>query len=45
MITKGVEANDLVVNAGQLKLRNGSRVVIDNSVQPTNDPNPKPVEQ
>ncbi|GHB46631.1 MexH family multidrug efflux RND transporter periplasmic adaptor subunit [Pseudovibrio japonicus] len=44
VIEKGVEANDLVVNAGQLKLRNGSRVVIDNSVQPTNDPNPKPVE-
>ena len=44
VIEKGVDANALVVNAGQLKLRNGSRVVIDNSIQPTNDPNPKPVE-
>ncbi len=41
-ILKGVNENDVVVIAGQVKLRNGAGVVIDNSVQPSNDPNPKP---
>ncbi|QUS56652.1 efflux RND transporter periplasmic adaptor subunit [Pseudovibrio brasiliensis] len=45
VISKGLKADELVVSAGQLKLRNGSKVVIDNSVLPLNDPNPKPVEQ
>jgi membrane fusion protein (multidrug efflux system) len=31
-----------VVTAGQLKLRNGSLVSVDNTVQPSNSPNPNP---
>jgi membrane fusion protein (multidrug efflux system) len=41
-VTSGVEPGDIVVSAGQLKLRNGIAVVVDNSVQPTNAPNPTP---
>ena len=40
----GVKAGDVVVTAGQLKLRNGTSVAIDNSVKPTDDPNPTPQE-
>jgi membrane fusion protein, multidrug efflux system len=43
-IVKGVNANDTVVTAGQMKLRNGSPLHIDNTVQPTNEPNPHPTE-
>jgi membrane fusion protein, multidrug efflux system len=41
-ILKGITANDVVVTAGQLKLRNGSEVKIDNAVQPTDNPAPMP---
>ena len=41
-ILKGIGANDVVVTAGQLKLHNGALVQIDNSVQPTDDPAPRP---
>jgi len=41
-ITSGLKPGDTVVTAGQIKLRNGSPVVINNSIQPTNDPNPQP---
>ena len=44
-ILKGIKANDTVVTAGQLKLHNGSVVKVDNSVQPTNNPAPAPVDQ
>jgi membrane fusion protein (multidrug efflux system) len=44
-ILKGVNQGDVVVTAGQVKLRNGVPVVIDNSVQPSNDPNPKPTDK
>jgi membrane fusion protein (multidrug efflux system) len=44
-ILKGVNEGDMVVTAGQIKLRNGVTVAIDNSVQPTNDPNPKPTDK
>jgi membrane fusion protein (multidrug efflux system) len=40
-IVDGVEVGDRVVTSGQLKLRNGSRVKIDNSVTPSNDPDPQ----
>ena len=39
-VLQGVKAGDIVVTSGQLKLRNGSVVVINNKVQPTNNPNP-----
>jgi membrane fusion protein, multidrug efflux system len=38
----GVKEGDVVVTAGQIKLRNGTPVVLNNSVQPSNDINPKP---
>lgn len=40
-IVGGVKAGEVVVTAGQLKLRNGSPVVVNNSVQPANNPNPQ----
>ncbi len=41
-ITKGVAAGDTVVTAGQLKLRNGSVVTVDNSVPVPDSANPNP---
>jgi membrane fusion protein (multidrug efflux system) len=40
----GVKEGDVVVTAGQLKIKNGTPVAIDNSVRPSNDPNPTPQE-
>ena len=40
-VLEGVEPGQRVVTAGQLKLRNGSRVKIDNSIEPANDPSPE----
>jgi membrane fusion protein, multidrug efflux system len=44
-ILKGIKEGDTVVTSGQLKLRNGAAVVINNSIQPLNDPAPKPVDE
>jgi membrane fusion protein, multidrug efflux system len=44
-VLKGVKEGQLVVTSGQVKLKNNTPVVIDNSVQPANSPNPKPQEQ
>jgi membrane fusion protein, multidrug efflux system len=41
-VLTGVNPGDQVVTAGQLKLRNGSPVAVNNSVQPSNSPNPNP---
>ena len=41
-ILKGLKDGDRVVTSGQLKLKNGALVVIDNSVKPSNDRDPKP---
>ena len=38
----GVKEGDVVVSAGQIKLRNGSTVIVNNAVQPTDDVNPTP---
>jgi len=43
-VVKGINSGDTVVTAGQIKLRNGSPLHIDNSVQPTDNPNPHPTE-
>lgn len=43
-VVKGLKAGDRVVTSGQMKLRNGAPVRIDNSVVPTNDPKPTPAE-
>jgi membrane fusion protein (multidrug efflux system) len=44
-VLRGIEPGAQVVTAGQIKLRNGSTVVVNNAIQPRNDPNPAPVEQ
>ena len=44
-ILKGVAEGDMVVTSGQIKLRNGVPVVVDNRVVPKNDPDPKILDQ
>jgi membrane fusion protein (multidrug efflux system) len=44
-VLKGLRAGDTVVTSGQLKLKNGSKVAIDNTVVPANNPAPQPVDQ
>jgi membrane fusion protein (multidrug efflux system) len=44
-ILKGVSEGALVITSGQLKLKNGTAVRIDNSVHPLNDQSPAPQEQ
>lgn len=41
-VLAGVQPGDEVVTAGQVKLHNGSPVVVNNKLQPGNDPNPNP---
>ncbi len=41
-VTSGLNPGDVVVTAGQLKLRNGSLVSINNSLQPSDDANANP---
>lgn len=43
-VLEGLSAQDQVVTSGQIKLRNGSEVRIDNSVAPSSDPTPLPKE-
>ena len=43
-ILKGLQEGDVVVTSGQIKLKSGSAIQIDNSVQPANSPNPAPQE-
>lgn len=43
-VLKGVKDGDTVVTAGQVKLHNGAPVMINNSVEPSDNPNPTPVE-
>lgn len=43
-ILTGVKEGDPVVTAGQIKLRNGIPVTVNNEVQPANEPNPAPHE-
>jgi len=44
-ILGGLKQGEVVVTSGQLKLKNDTPVNINNSVQPTFNPNPQPVEQ
>jgi membrane fusion protein (multidrug efflux system) len=41
-VLSGVRPGDEVVTAGQLKLRNGAMVVVNNTLLPPNNPNPNP---
>jgi membrane fusion protein (multidrug efflux system) len=44
-ILSGVEDGQTVVTAGQIKLRNGSPVMVDNTIRPTADADPIPIDQ
>jgi membrane fusion protein, multidrug efflux system len=44
-ILKGLDAGDLVVTSGQLKLKNGALVVVDNSAAPADSGNPAPTNE
>jgi membrane fusion protein (multidrug efflux system) len=41
-VLSGIKAGEVIVSGGQMKLRNGTVVVINNDVLPSNSPNPKP---
>ena len=43
-ILKGIEEGATVVTSGQLKLKNGTPLIINNKVLPANSPDPKPQE-
>ena len=43
-ILKGIEEGATVVTSGQLKLKNGTPLIVNNKVQPSNSPNPQPQE-
>jgi membrane fusion protein (multidrug efflux system) len=44
-ILSGIKEGDTVVTSGQLKLQNGTVLLVNNSVVPKDDPNPTPQEQ
>lgn len=44
-VLRGLDPGDLVVTSGQMKLKNGSPVTIDNSVVPADDAHPSPQEE
>lgn len=44
-ILKGLKPGDQVATSGQLKLKNGSAVIINNTVLPSNDTAPTPIDQ
>jgi membrane fusion protein, multidrug efflux system len=44
-VLRGVDAGDLIVTSGQMKLKNDTPVIIDNSVVPANDAHPSPQEE
>jgi membrane fusion protein (multidrug efflux system) len=41
-VTEGVKPGETVVTSGQLKLREGARIKVNNEVQPASDPAPTP---
>jgi membrane fusion protein (multidrug efflux system) len=41
-VLSGIKAGEIVVTGGQMKLRNGSAIAINNSLTPTNAINPNP---
>ncbi len=44
-VLKGINEGDIVVTSGQLKLKNGSTVIINNKVVPSNNPSPNIVDE
>lgn len=41
-VLSGIQPGEEVVTAGQLKLRNGTPLAVNNSIQPSDSPNPNP---
>ena len=44
-VLSGVTEGDTIVTTGQIKLRNGSPITVNNSVQPSNDANPQLIDK
>jgi len=44
-VLSGLNEGDEVVTSGQVKLHNGTPIIINNDIQPANEPNPTPHEQ
>ena len=44
-VLSGLKEGHEVVSSGQMKLQNGSTVAVNNTIQPSNDPNPHQVER
>lgn len=44
-VLSGISEGDVIISAGQFKIKNGDPVAVNNDVQPSNEPNPKPVER
>ena len=43
-ILSGIKAGETIVTSGQLKLKNGTPLIVNNKVEPANNANPKPQE-
>jgi membrane fusion protein (multidrug efflux system) len=43
-VVKGIKEGDVVVTSGQLKIKNGTPLVVNNKVLPLSEPNPTPQE-
>lgn len=43
-VVKGLKEGEVVVSSGQMKIKNGSALAVNNSVLPLNEPNPTPQE-
>jgi membrane fusion protein, multidrug efflux system len=43
-VVKGLKAGDVVVSSGQMKIKNGTQLVVNNSVLPLDESNPTPQE-
>jgi len=43
-VLEGIKSGDVVVTSGQMKLKNGTPLIVNNSVQPSFDPAPEPQE-
>ena len=43
-VISGVKAGDEIVTSGVFKLRNGAAVLVNNKVQPANNPSPTPAD-